>query len=60
MSSGRYELDLWNPQGDGEHYGEKTWFEVGDSDVSGLEVEAVRGSTISGMVVIEGASDLSD
>jgi protocatechuate 3,4-dioxygenase beta subunit len=59
LSSGRYELDLWNPQGDGEHYGEKTWFEVGDSDVSGLEVKAIRGSTISGMVVIEGASDLS-
>jgi hypothetical protein len=59
LSSGRYELDLWNPQGDGEHYGEKTWFEVGDSDVSGVEVKAIRGSTISGMVVIEGASDLS-
>jgi hypothetical protein len=50
---------LRNPQGNGEHYGEKTWFEVGDSDVSGLEVKAIRGSTISGMVVIEGASDLS-
>ena len=59
LSPGRYELDLWNPQGNGEHYGEKTWFEVGDSDVSGLEVKAIRGSTISGMVVIEGASDLS-
>ena len=59
LSSGRYELDLWNPQGNGEHYGEKTWFEVGDSDVSGLEVKAIRGSTISGMVAIEGASGLS-
>jgi Carboxypeptidase regulatory-like domain len=57
LSSGRYELNLWIPQGNGEHYGEKTSFEVNDSDVSGLEVKAIRGSTISGVVVIEGDND---
>jgi hypothetical protein len=41
------------------YYSEKTRFEVTDSDVKGLEVKAIRGSTISGMVVIEGASDPS-
>jgi protocatechuate 3,4-dioxygenase beta subunit len=59
LSSGRYELSLQNHAGRVEHYSEKTLFEVGDSDVSGLEVKAIRGSTVSGVVVIEGASDPS-
>src|SRR5262249_35583636 len=67
LVSGRYELFLWNrrgmfyppsaPTGDNEHYSEKTGFEVNDSDVSGLEVKAIRGSTISGVVVLEGVKD---
>jgi hypothetical protein len=32
-------------------------FEVNNSDVSGLEIKAIRGSTISGAVIIEGADD---
>jgi len=40
-----------------EYYSEKTVFEISDSDVSGLEVKAIRGSTISGVVVLEGAND---
>jgi hypothetical protein len=59
LSSGRYELSLQNHAGLDEHYSEKTLFEVGESDVSGLEVKAIRGATISGAVVIEGASDPS-
>jgi hypothetical protein len=59
LSSGRYELSLQNHQMNSEHYSEKTFFEVGDSDVSGLEVKAIRGSTVSGVVIIEGASDPS-
>lgn len=59
LSSGRYELSLQDNGGGGEHYSEKTLFEVGASDVSGLEVTAIRGSTVSGVVVIEGSSDPS-
>jgi hypothetical protein len=53
----RYELSVWERMRSGEYYSEKSIFEVIDSDVSGLEVKAIRGSTISGVVVIEGAGD---
>ncbi len=60
LLSGGYELGLWNQHlWNGEHYSEKIRFEVSDSDVSGLEVKAIRGATISGVVVIEGANDPS-
>jgi hypothetical protein len=59
LTSGRYELGLQSSSMNGEHYSEKTPFEVGDSDVSDLEVKAIRGSTINGVVVIEVASDPS-
>src|SRR5262245_8983511 len=62
LAPGRYELYLEvegfpYSQKSSEHYSEKTRFEVGDSDVSGLEVKAIRGSTISGVIVLEGAND---
>jgi hypothetical protein len=65
LPSGRYELymrrrtfdPLSAPMVNDEYYSEKTVFEVSDSDVSGLEVRAIRGSTISGLVVLEGAND---
>ena len=67
LPSGRYELSMWNnwrtydpasaSTAANEYYSEKTVFEISDSDVSGLEVKAIRGSTISGAVVLEGAND---
>jgi hypothetical protein len=63
LSSGRYELDLLKQReifgeiGNKEYFSEKSRFDVGDSDVNGLEIRAIRGSTISGTVVIEGAHD---
>lgn len=58
LTPGRYEVSLWKrTHGNGVNYSEKIRFEVTDSDVSGLEVKAARGATISGVVVIEGASD---
>ena len=67
LSSGRYDLILRNRMnwfgspsastGNNEHYSERTSFVVSDSDVSGLEIKAIRGSTISGVVVIEGVND---
>ena len=56
LLSGRYELRLGS---DGEHFSEKIRLEVSDSDVSGLDVKAIRGSTISGVVIIEGSNDPS-
>ncbi len=40
-----------------EYYSDPTIFEVTDHDVEGLEVKAYRGAVISGIVVIEGATD---
>ncbi len=67
LPSGRYELSMWNRRrmidpasgsmANNEYYSEKTVFEISDSDVTGLEVKAIRGSTISGVVVLEGAND---
>jgi hypothetical protein len=58
LDPGPYDISLWEriPPG-GEYYSEKTRFEVSDSNISGLEVKAIRGSTISGIVVIESAGD---
>jgi Carboxypeptidase regulatory-like domain len=58
LAPGPYQLSLYElPQVSSSHFSEKIRFEVADSDVSGLEVKAIRGSTISGVVVIEGVSD---
>ncbi len=67
LPSGRYDLRLRNqfewygptsaPNESKEHYSENTRFEVSGSDVSGLEIRAIRGSSISGMVVLEGFND---
>lgn len=38
-------------------YSEPTPFEVTDSDVSGVEIKLIRGSTISGVALIEGVND---
>jgi hypothetical protein len=55
LGPGPYQLSLRRVSS--SHFSEKIRFEVADSDVSGLEVKAIRGSTISGVVVIEGVSD---
>lgn len=40
-----------------ETYSDSATFEVGDADVSGLEVKLRRGAAVSGVVQIEGTSD---
>jgi protocatechuate 3,4-dioxygenase beta subunit len=67
LSTGRYELYLSNQWAthrsrsaalvNNEHYNEGTRFVIGDSDMGGLEIRANRGSTISGIVLIEGVND---
>jgi len=58
LSPGRYDLVLSNrPRGSGEHYSEAIRFELSDADVSGLELKAIRGSTVTGIVVLEGVGD---
>jgi hypothetical protein len=67
LSTGQYVLHLSNQWTthrsrsaapvNNEHYSEGTRFVIGDSDVSGLEIRANRGSTISGIAIIEGVTD---
>ncbi|MGE0885673.1 MAG: collagen binding domain-containing protein [Blastocatellales bacterium] len=40
-----------------ENYAEPLAFEVGEGDVTGLEIRMNRGASISGMAVIEGSND---
>jgi hypothetical protein len=54
-----YELYLSNPTEKYPYYSERIAFEIGDANVSGLELKAVRGGNISGIVVVEGGEILS-
>jgi len=43
--------------GRGNFYSDPVFFEVSTREVSGLEIKVLRGSSLSGMVVVEGAGD---
>ena len=53
---GRYAASV-RPREPADWYGDIITFEVGDSDVSGLEIRLRRGATVSGVAVIEGVAD---
>jgi protocatechuate 3,4-dioxygenase beta subunit len=44
-------------RGNAEYYSDPAPFEVIDSNVSGVEIKAKRGATISGLVTVEGTKD---
>src|SRR5262245_4099551 len=56
LSPGRYAVvvSLFSPK---EHYSDEVTFDVVDQDVSGVEIKARRGGSISGKVIIEGSRD---
>lgn len=55
---GRYAAFVWN-EGDSsiEGYSDTAQYEITEGNVSGLELKMHRGSSISGVVVVEGTSD---
>jgi uncharacterized protein YegP (UPF0339 family) len=58
LISGLYNLNLLDDEDvSGPYFCEGTRFVVNDSDVSGLELKAFRGSTVSGIVVAAGVTD---
>ena len=58
LISGLYNLNLLDDENvSGPYYSEVTRFVVNDADVSGLELKAFRGSTVSGIVVAAGVTD---
>lgn len=56
LSPGRYVVYVPSG-GESEVYGDPVQFEVGDEDVSGLELKAHEGARLSGVVAVEGATD---
>jgi hypothetical protein len=58
LAPGRYKVFAYpNPSESVEWYSDSTSFEITDSDVSGLVVKLRRGSSVSGVVTVEGLSD---
>lgn len=56
LPAGQYVIQLspsFGLSGQIEHYNEATKFEIKDADLSGVEVAAKRGATISGAVIVE-------
>jgi hypothetical protein len=58
LTPGRYVVFVVSDK-DSTAYSETLPFEVTGADVSGLELKAMQGSSVSGALVIEGASDAS-
>jgi protocatechuate 3,4-dioxygenase beta subunit len=56
LSPGRYAAFVVTTE-QVDFFSEPSVFEVGNSDVSGLEIKVRRGSSISGVAVIEGSAD---
>lgn len=58
LAPGRYKVFAYpGPLESADWYSDTTEVEVSDSDVSGIVVKLRRGSTISGVVTVEGLSD---
>jgi protocatechuate 3,4-dioxygenase beta subunit len=55
---GRYGLTV-APNDDNEWYSEMLTFEVADADVNGLELKLRRGSSLIGVLIVEGSADRS-
>jgi protocatechuate 3,4-dioxygenase beta subunit len=56
LMPGRYAAFVWS-EGDTENYSDTVAFEITDGNISGLELKTHRGSSISGIAVIEGTND---
>jgi len=55
LPPGKY--SLFGGWSNGDYFTDPAPIEVGDKDVSGVEIKARRGATISGVVMVEGAYD---
>jgi Carboxypeptidase regulatory-like domain len=54
LEPGRYGVQLAGQYDSGGYYSDPTFFEIVDSDVSNLELKAVHGLSLSGVVVTDG------
>jgi len=56
LSPNTYSAYVFNP-GQSDLYSDRVNFEIGNGDVDGLEIKMIRGASISGVAVVEGARD---
>jgi len=56
LMPGRYAAFVWG-EGNASDYSDTIQFEITDGDISGLELKMHRGSSISGIAIIEGTND---
>lgn len=54
LEPGRYGVQVGSQFDSGGYYSDPTVFEIVDSDISNLEVKAVRGLSLSGVVITDG------
>ncbi|MGH9837341.1 MAG: hypothetical protein ACREEM_00980 [Blastocatellia bacterium] len=60
LATGQYDLKAQGYRGEVvEHFIENAVFAVNDADVSGLEIRAMRGGSVSGTLTVAGAADPS-
>ncbi len=59
LKAGKYKARLFPVTESGGYYSEGKYFEVSDSDVSGVNLLARRGATINGVVIVEEGRDES-
>jgi protocatechuate 3,4-dioxygenase beta subunit len=57
LEPGRYGVQIASSFTSGEFYSDPAFFEIVDSDVTNLEVKAVRGLSVSGFVVSDGITN---
>jgi protocatechuate 3,4-dioxygenase beta subunit len=55
LEPGRYGVTVAGVFESGAHYSDPLFFDVADADVTNLELKAMRGQTLSGVVVFEGS-----
>jgi protocatechuate 3,4-dioxygenase beta subunit len=56
LSPNTYSAYVFNP-GQSELYSDRVNFEIANGDVDGLEIKMIRGASISGSAIVEGARD---
>lgn len=57
LMPGKYAVMMQTMEAASDYYSDPLTFDMQESDTEGLEIKAYRGASISGIVVIEGATD---
>jgi hypothetical protein len=56
LKPGTYTTYVYNP-GQGDLYSDRVNFDIGNDDITGLEIKMIRGASISGVAEVDGTTD---